>query len=45
MLTLINLDAAVARRELMAEQLDTLGVTYERVGVDLRKVSDAAIDA
>lgn len=45
MLTLINLDTAHERRERMAEQLDALGVPYTRVGIDLRRTSDAAIDA
>ena len=45
MLTLINLDTAHERRERMAEQLDALGVPYTRVGIDLRRTSDAAIEA
>jgi len=45
MLTLINLDTAHERRERMAEQLDALGLPYARVGIDLRRTSDAAIDA
>ncbi len=45
MLTLINLDTAHDRRERMAEQLDALGVPYARVGIDLRRTSNAAVDA
>ncbi len=45
MLTLINLDTAHERREQMADQLDVLGLPYARVGIDLRRTSDAAIDA
>lgn len=45
MLTLINLDTADERREQMAAQLDALGLAWDRVGIDLRRTSNAAIDA
>jgi glycosyl transferase family 25 len=49
MLVLINLDAAVERRTVMTRQLDALraerGFTFERVGVDLRRVCDGEVEA
>jgi glycosyl transferase, family 25 len=36
MLFLINLDAAIARREHMMAQLEALGVAFERIGIDMR---------
>jgi len=44
MLVLINLDSAVERRQAMARQLDTFGLTFERVGVDLRCVRSTEVD-
>jgi glycosyl transferase family 25 len=45
MLFLINLDAAVERRQSMARQLDFRGCSFERVGIDLRRATDADADA
>jgi glycosyl transferase, family 25 len=45
MLFLINLDSAVERRACMSGQLERLGIGFERVGVDLRCVRPADIDA
>jgi glycosyl transferase family 25 len=45
MLVLINLDAAVQRRQAMARQLEIRGCAFERVGIDLRRVPDAEVDA
>jgi len=45
MLVLINLDSAVGRRQAMALQLDECGLAFDRVGVDLRCVRAAQVDA
>jgi glycosyl transferase family 25 len=45
MLFLINLDSAVQRRAAMTRQLDACRCSFERVGVDLRCVRDAEVDA
>ena len=45
MLVLINLDSAVERRQAMARQLDAFGLTFERVGVDLRCVRPSEVEA
>ena len=45
MLFLINLDEAHARRAAMHAQLDDIGLSYERIGIDFRHVPRAVIDA
>jgi glycosyl transferase family 25 len=45
MLVLINLDAAAQRRATMARQLDACGCAFERVGIDLRCVCEAEVEA
>ena len=45
MLVLINLDSAVQRRLAMARQLEQCALPFERVGVDLRCVRPADVDA
>jgi len=45
MLVLINLDSAVERRRAMAQQLSALGLEFTRVGVDMRVVRAADVDA
>ena len=45
LLILINLDSAFERRELMARQLDAIGVAWERIGIDMRTRSAAEIAA
>ena len=45
MLVLINLESAVERRQAMARQLDAFGLTFERVGVDLRCVRPSEVEA
>jgi glycosyl transferase, family 25 len=43
MLFLINLDSAVERRQFMARQLASMGITFERIGIDMRLRSGEAI--
>ncbi len=45
MLVLINLDSATKRRAAMARQLDVRGCSFERIGIDLRCVREAQVDA
>jgi glycosyl transferase, family 25 len=45
MLVLINLDTAVQRRQSMARQLEILGCSFERVGIDLRRARGEEVDA
>jgi glycosyl transferase family 25 len=45
MLVLINLETAVERRRVMARQLADFGLAFTRVGVDMRVVRAADIDA
>lgn len=45
MLVLINLDSAVERRQAMARQLTNCALAFDRVGVDLRCVRTAEVDA
>jgi glycosyl transferase family 25 len=44
MLVLINLESAELRRAAMTRQLQALGCPFLRIGVDLRRVGDAAVD-
>jgi glycosyl transferase family 25 len=45
MLILINLESAVARRRHMTDQLEPLGVAFERIGVDMRERANDEIAA
>jgi glycosyl transferase family 25 len=45
MLVLINLDSAVERRRVMARQLADVGLDFTRVGVDMRFIRAADVDA
>jgi glycosyl transferase family 25 len=45
MLVLINLDSAVERRVRMAEQLDAQGLTWQRIGIDLRRTPHTQVAA
>ena len=45
MLFVINLDDATSRRQSIVAQLARLGLSYERIGIDFRGASRAAIDA
>lgn len=45
MLVLINLDSAIERRRAMARQLEALGLSFDRVGVDMRFVRTGDVDA
>ena len=45
MLFLINLDDADARLAAMHAQLDEIGLSYARIGIDFRRASRASIDA
>jgi len=44
MLVLINLESAEQRRTVMARQLQALGCPFERVGIDLRGATRAAVE-
>lgn len=44
MLVLINLQSAGLRRAAMTRQLQALGCSFERIGIDLRRVPDAAVE-
>lgn len=43
MLTLINLETAIARRDRMADRLDHCGLAFERIGIDFRQRPDPEI--